>query len=96
MNEWNVVTVIITIIGLIVTVGTPALKLNSSITSLTSELKTLIKGLDEFKDRYKEQLKALNDKDDGMETAIRDHEGRISSLEGQMLTEHTQKHHDWK
>lgn len=81
MNEWTVVTVIVALVGLVVTVATPMIKLNSTITALSSQVKILLDNLDEFKTRYKEQLKELNDTDQKLFGSINDHEVRISRLE---------------
>lgn len=81
MNEWDVVLVLIAIVGLVITVITPVIKLNSSITELTSELKFFKKGLDEFKERYKTHLKELRDADIRLEGRIDEHEERLDKLE---------------
>lgn len=88
MNEWTVVTVIVTLIGLIITVGTPVIKLNSAITALSSQVKQLLDNLDEFKTRYKEQLQSLNDTDQKLYGKINDHETRISHLESKVDAYH--------
>ena len=81
MNEWTVVTVIVALVGLIVTVATPMIKLNSTITALSTQVKQLLENLEEFKTRYKEQLKDLNDTDQRLFGRINDHETRISKVE---------------
>lgn len=50
--EWTVVTVIIALVGLLGGIVTPIIKLNSTITKLTAQVESFIKGLDEFKARY--------------------------------------------
>lgn len=88
MNEWTVVTVIVALVGLVVTVATPMIKLNSTITALSSQVKLLLDNLDEFKTRYKEQLKELNATDQKLFGLINDHETRISKLETKVQDYH--------
>ena len=47
MNEWTIVTTIVVIVGLIVTVTTPLLKLNTSITQLRSLIENVVKRVDD-------------------------------------------------
>lgn len=83
MTEWGVVGVIIAIVGLIVSVVTPLIKLNSTIVTLSTQVKSLLDGLDEFKNRYKDHLRELQDVDQKQYRLIDDHERRITRLETQ-------------
>ena len=68
--EWAVVGVIITLIGLVTAIITPMIKLNTSITTLTSKMSQLV------------EIQQKNEKKhDGYETELEDHEIRITVLE---------------
>lgn len=81
MTEWGVVGVIVTLLTLIFTVGKPIISLNSSITQLTAEVASILKGLEDFKQRYKDHLKELKDADQELTDWLDDHEHRITVLE---------------
>lgn len=81
MNEWTVVGVIVTMVGLIVAVTKPMLNLNTSIVKLTEEMANLISGLEAFKKRYVENLNELKTTDKEMQSQIDNHEIRIVKLE---------------
>lgn len=68
--EWQVVTTIVVLVGLIVTIVTPMIKLNSSIVKLTDA----VSNLQVFQDMNKEKLSEHQGK-------IEDHEHRITVLE---------------
>lgn len=68
--EWIVVGVIITLIGLITAIVTPMLKLNTSITTLTTKMTQLI------------AIQEKNEKKhEGYDNELEDHEIRITMLE---------------
>ena len=48
MNEWGVVTVIIALVGLFATVSKPIIKLNKTITELSTDLKQVMTRLDKL------------------------------------------------
>lgn len=88
--EWTVVGVIVTLVGLAAAVGGPVLKLNASITKLTTLLKVIEQRLDALEQGAKEQrthateshrrIWAHNDEQDDR---LEDHEKRITLLERQ-------------
>lgn len=88
--EWNVVGVIVTLLGLAAAVGGPVLKLNGSITRLTTLLQAIEHRLDSLEQGAKEQrthaaeshrrIWAHNDEQDDR---LEDHEKRITLLERQ-------------
>lgn len=88
--EWTVVGVIVTLVGLAVAVGRPVLKLNGSITRLTTLLQAIEHRLDTLEQGAKEQrthaaeshrrIWAHNDEQDDR---LEDHEKRITLLERQ-------------
>lgn len=82
MNEWEVYLVIVSLVGFALAVGTPIVKLNTSITRLIDRLNNLDEGLDELtarNSRSHERLWKHNEKQDGQ---LVDHEKRIIKLEG--------------
>lgn len=81
MTEWEVVGVIVVLVGLVISVAGPMVKLNSTITKLTVQVANFIQGLEEFKDRYKDQLKEFKDVHEDLYGKVDDHEHRITVLE---------------
>lgn len=88
--EWTTVTVIISLVGLIVTVTTPLIKLNSNITRLTvildgikAELEEQKKALSAQKADSRESHRRLWAHNDEQDNILNDHETRIRVLEQQ-------------
>lgn len=88
--EWTTVTVIIALVGLIVTVTTPLIKLNSNITRLTvildgikAELEEQKKALSAQKADSRESHRRLWAHNDEQDNTLNDHETRIRVLEQQ-------------
>ena len=88
MGEWDVVTVIIAIVGLIVTVAVPLNKNTSAMTSLREQLSSLAKQLDEEKQALDDMREKSAKKHgeifgqlDEHEKTLTDHEHRIQNLE---------------
>lgn len=79
--EWNVVTVIISLVGLFAAVATPMVKLNSTIAKLTAQMESFMNGLTEFKARYTNQLNEFKQTHDDLYEKVDDHEHRITKLE---------------
>ena len=88
--EWTTVTVIIAIVGLIATVTTPLIKLNSNITRLNVVLDSIKSELEEQKKALcaqqadsRESHRRLWAHNDEQDTTLNDHETRIRVLEQQ-------------
>lgn len=79
--EWTVVTVIIALIGLTTGIVTPIVKLNTTIAKLTSQVENFIKGLDDFKVRYTNQIDEFKEIHGDLYGRVEDHENRITKLE---------------
>lgn len=81
MNEWNVVGVLVVVAGLFLSVGAPVIRLNSTLTKLS----TLVEAMQERQDRQEqsntEGHRRLWAHNDGQDAALRDHETRIMILE---------------
>ena len=85
---WTVVLALVTLIGLFLTVGKPILKLNSTLTVLTSRMDTIEKDAKAQEDALKEQKlhaheshKRLWDHNGKQDEQLRDHEHRLGVLE---------------
>ena len=59
MTEWTVFLVIVAVIGLFVTVGTPVIKLNSSITTLCAQINNLQSCITDLKISNKDAHKRI-------------------------------------
>lgn len=83
MSEWGVVGVIVVLIGLMVSVMTPILKLNSAIVKLTTVVERLDRNLCELKTSNSESHEKIFGRLNEDEKQLENHEGRISRLEKQ-------------
>lgn len=88
MTEWNIVTVVVVIVGLIGTVAAPLVKNTRAMTQLSGEIKNLIyrieqneKETDELKVKASSRHKQIFECLDEQGEKINNHEGRISALE---------------
>ncbi len=88
--EWTTVTVIIALVGLVVTVTTPLIRLNSNITRLSvilngikAELEEQKKALIAQKAESRESHRRLWAHNDDQDNTLNDHETRIRVLEQQ-------------
>lgn len=80
--EWQVVTVIIALVGLIGGIATPIIKLTSTIATLTKSVNGLEANIKEIVENNTKAHQRLWDKNDKQDERITNHEGRISNLEG--------------
>ena len=62
MPEWTVVTVIISLIGLFVTVSKPLMSLQKAITQLESAIKSVEKRLNDYEIKTDERIKQSRNK----------------------------------
>lgn len=74
MTEWTVVTVIVGLVGLFLSVGTPIIKLNANIVRLQSTLDNLCKEFSESKESNAKSHERIF-------TKLDEHEDRITKLE---------------
>ncbi len=81
MTQWDVVTVIIAIVGLALSVGAPIIKLNTSITRLTTKIDGMEDSMDELTARNSKSHERLWQHNDKQDKEIADHEKRITVLE---------------
>ena len=85
MNEWSVVLVIATLLGVIGTVGAPIIKLNSTITKLTTVMDVVKTDMSELTDKNSKNHDRLWEKNGQQDATLVDHETRITIIE---KTEH--------
>ncbi|UOO38263.1 hypothetical protein IZU99_03125 [Oscillospiraceae bacterium CM] len=81
MTEWTVVGVIVALIGLIASIVTPMLKLNTSITKLTCAVETFQKNLDELIEKNSDSHTRLWQHNCRQDDTLNDHETRICVIE---------------
>jgi len=77
MNEWVVVTVLITLFGFIAAIIKPILSLNSTIIKLSDSIKVLEKSLDTMNTEYE----TLRDKAEKFDEIQNLHEMRLDNIE---------------
>lgn len=76
MPEWTVVTVIISLVGLFVTVSKPLMNLQKAITQLESAIKSMEKRLSDYEIKTDGQEKILNNHETRIEI-LEDHEHKV-------------------
>lgn len=81
MEEWTVVTVIVVLIGLGVSVMAPVLKLNSTITRLSTLIDGALQDMRELKETDAAIRKHASEAHERIHGRIDDHEKRIVRLE---------------
>lgn len=86
--EWGVVTVLIALVGLFLTVGTPILKLNSNIVKLNCTMESLQEKTERNEKELKEQKihdhdahQRLWEHNEEQDKTLGEHERRIGELE---------------
>lgn len=82
MNEWDVVGVIVTLVGLLAALLKPLLSLTRSITELTTVVRDLKADVVAERAHTKESRKRLWDHNAEQDKQLDDHETRIGRLEG--------------
>lgn len=81
MNEWVVVTVIVTLVGLVVAVVSPIVKLNTTITKLNVTVSGLEKSLDAMTVKNTQAHERIWEREEEQDKTLHDHETRISVME---------------
>lgn len=87
MSEWQVITMLITLIGGVAVIVRPILNLTKAITELTSTCKQLDHQFSDFEGHNRESHKRLWEHNDKQDQTIQNHENRISILEGEKHNE---------
>lgn len=88
MNEWGVITVIVTLAALVGAIAGPIVKLNSTITKLSTIIDYALKRLDElekkdekFLSERKTSHEKIHKRIDEQSEVLQNHETRIQFLE---------------
>ena len=81
MTEWQVVGVIIALVGLVGAIVAPLLRLNSAITKLTLTVDRLVRDMDEQHRRSHDAHEKLWDHQNEQDEKLVNHEIRITKLE---------------
>lgn len=83
MNEWGVVLVIISLVGLGAAIVKPILSLNTAIVKLTEAVKELQKDMADFVNGNHNSHVRIHERIDGCNEVIRNHENRLEKLENE-------------
>jgi len=81
MNEWTVVTVIVTLVGLAAAVVKPLIGLNGTITKLTAAVSVLEKNISGLAVKNSESHAKIWEKVDEHDDALNRHETRLTIIE---------------
>lgn len=81
VTEWEVYLVIVSLVGFAIAVGTPIIKLNTSITRLIDRLNNLDESMDELTVKNSKSHERLWNHNEKQDELIKDHEKRIIVLE---------------
>jgi predicted nucleic acid-binding Zn-ribbon protein len=81
MTEWNVILVLIEVVGLFFLVGKPLINLNTTIATLKASVDILSSRLDNTEEKNREAHKEFHEHFKDVDTELQDHEYRIKSLE---------------
>ncbi|WP_434310488.1 hypothetical protein [Hominifimenecus sp. rT4P-3] len=81
MSEWEVVGVLVALLGLIAAIAGPLIKLNTSITTLTVTLKDLNDDIDDLTVKNTKSHQRLWDHNEEQDKKLNDHEMRLTIVE---------------
>ena len=81
MTEWEVYLVIVSLVGFAIAVGTPIIKLNTSITRLIDRLNNLDENMDELTVRNSKSHERIWKHNEEQDKQLNEHEKRITVLE---------------
>lgn len=82
MNEWLIFKDIVVIVGLIITVTTPLLKLNTSITELKTLLESVVKKVETIDNNNTNSHRRLWEHNTEQDQVLQNHERRLHDLDG--------------
>lgn len=82
MTDWDIVKDIVVLIGLIVTVTAPLLKLNTSITQLKALLDSVVKQVQDNDRSNSASHKRLWEHNEEQDETLQRHEQRLHDLDG--------------
>lgn len=82
MTDWDIVKDIVVLVGLIVTVTTPLLKLNTSITQLKALLDSVVKQVQDNDRSNSASHRRLWEHNEEQDETLQRHEQRLHDLDG--------------
>lgn len=82
MDEWVIFKDIVVIVGLVITVTTPLLKLNTSITELKTLLESVMKKVETLDSNNAESHRRLWEHNTEQDKVLQNHEQRLHDLDG--------------
>lgn len=82
MTDWDIVKDTVVLVGLIITVTTPLLKLNTSITQLKSLLDSVVKQVQDNDRSNSTSHKRLWEHNEDQDEILHNHEMRLHDLDG--------------
>lgn len=82
MDEWVIFKDIVVIVGLVITVTTPLLKLNTSITELKTLLESVMKKVETLDNNNTEIHRRLWEHNTEQDKVLQNHEQRLHDLDG--------------
>lgn len=81
MQEWDIVVVITTLVGLIGAIVTPIVKLTRAITRLTTAMENVEKNVEDLTVNYRSSHERIWDHEREQDLRLGDHETRIRVIE---------------
>lgn len=82
MGEWDIVTVLVVIVGLFCTVGAPIIKLNTNITKLNASLESTQKDQAKLERDNNDAHKRIWEHNDTQDKMLEEHRLRLHDLDG--------------
>lgn len=80
MNEWTVVTTIVTLLGLILTILSPLLKLNTSITRIHAALTALEKDVDLLRRHNTQEHEQIRESNQAQDKQLSDLQVKVALM----------------
>jgi hypothetical protein len=82
MSEWDVVLVIVAIVGLFFSIGKPIINLNTNITTLNESIKSVNARQDRFEKCSEKEHSELWEHEDAQDKILEEHKLRLHDLDG--------------
>lgn len=82
MSEWDVVTIIIALVGLFFTVGKPIINLNTNIAILNQSIKETNTRQDKFEKSSEKEHEELWEHENEQDKILEEHKMRLHDLDG--------------
>lgn len=83
MNEWTVVTTIVTLVGLILTILSPLLKLNTSITRIHAALTALEKDVDLLRRHNTQEHEQIRESNQAQDKQLSDLQLKVAVIKAE-------------